>query len=264
MSTATVAGEPAGGTELAGTAAVVTGAGQGIGLAIAMELGAAGAAVAVADVHGATAAAEQVAATGARAVGIDVDVSSEGATLAMADEVVHAFGRLDVLVNNAALFTALRPGPFTDISVDEWRRVMDVNVLGPFLCARACTAHMRAQGGGRIINIASGTVFKGTPYTLHYVTSKGAVVAFTRSLARELGPDAILVNAVAPGFTLSAGVLENEGVFETNIASSPGGRALSREQHPEDIVGAVRFLAGPGSAFITGQTIVVDGGSHLH
>lgn len=262
-----VAGGPTGpsaGTELSGSVAVVTGASQGIGLAIAKELAAAGATVAVADVQGAKEAAVQVASTGATAIGVDVDVSSEEATRAMAEEVVGTFGRLDVLVNNAALFTTLRPGPFTEIDVEEWRRVMDVNVLGPFLCARACAEPMRAQGGGRIVNIASSTVFKGTPFTLHYVTSKGAVVAFTRALARELGPDAILVNAVAPGFTLSDGVLERTSVFEPKIAASSEGRALARQQHPRDIVGAVRFLAGPGSAFITGQTIVVDGGSFLH
>lgn len=260
------AGDPAGspGAELAGSVVVVTGAGQGIGLEIALELGAAGAAVAVADLKGAAAAAEQVAATGARAVGIDVDVSSEAATLAMADEVVQAFGRLDVLVNNAGLFSGLRPGPFTGIAVEEWRRVMDVNVLGPFLCARACLEPMRQQGGGRIVDIASATVFKGTPYTLHYVTSKGAVIAFTRALARELGPDSVLVNAVAPGFTLSAGVLEHADVLEPKITASAQGRAIGREQHPRDIVGAVRFLAGPWSAYVTGQTLVVDGGSFLH
>jgi NAD(P)-dependent dehydrogenase (short-subunit alcohol dehydrogenase family) len=251
-------------SELAGAVAVVTGASQGIGLAIALELASAGASVAVADVKGADVAAEQVAATGAPAIGLDVDVSSETDTEAMAAEVVRAYGRLDVLVNNAGLFTNLPAGPFTDIAVDEWRRVMDVNVLGPFLCARACVAPMRRQGGGRIINIASATVFKGTSHILHYVTSKGAVVAFTRALARELGPDAVLVNAVAPGFTLSTGVLDHEDLFASKISGSAGGRALAREQHPDDIVGAVRFLAGPGSAFITGQTIVVDGGSVLH
>jgi NAD(P)-dependent dehydrogenase (short-subunit alcohol dehydrogenase family) len=252
------------GDELTGLVAVVTGGAQGIGLAIALHLASAGAAVAIADITPARHAAELVEQQGSRSLVIEVDVTSEVATQAMADTVMSVFGRLDVLVNNAALFTTLRPGPFSEISVDDWRRVMDVNVMGPFLCAKACAPAMRLQGGGRIINIASATPFKGTPFTLHYVTSKGAVVAFTRALARELGPLGILVNAVAPGLTLSDGLLQHSEVFESKIARSAEGRALERQQHPDDIVGAVRFLAGPGSAFITGQTLVVDGGSHLH
>lgn len=250
--------------ELAGQVALVTGAARGIGAAIAACLAEAGAAVAVADVSGASAAASALEKRGADAIGVDVDVSSEMATSKMAAAVVERFGRLDILVNNAALFTTLRPGPFTEIDVEQWRRVMDVNVLGPFLCSKAVVGAMREHGGGRIVNIASGTAFKGTPYTLHYVTSKGAVVAFTRALARELGPDGILVNAVAPGFTLSEGVLEHPEVFGAKITSSAQGRAIERQQRPDDIVGAVRFLAGPGSAFVTGQTLVVDGGSHMH
>lgn len=252
------------GDELAGLVAVVTGGAQGIGLAIALHLASAGAAVAIADITRAGHAAELVEQQGGRSLAIDVDVTSEVATEAMADTVVSAFGRLDVLVNNAALFTTLRPGPFSDISVDDWRRVMEVNVMGPFLCAKACARVMREQEGGRIINIASTTAFKGTPFTLHYVTSKGAVIAFTRALARELGPLGILVNAVAPGLTLSDGLLQHSEIFGSKISRSAEGRALERQQLPDDIVGAVRFLAGPGSTFITGQTLVVDGGSHLH
>lgn len=250
--------------ELAGKVAIVTGAAQGIGRAIAAHLASAGAAVAVADVQGSESAASQIDQLGGRVLAVDVDVASETATAAMAEAVQRAFGRVDILVNNAGLFTTLEPGPFESIPVRRWQNVMDVNVMGPFLCAKACVGHMRRQGGGRIINIASSTPFKGTPYTLDYVTSKGAVVALTRALARELGPDSVLVNAVAPGLTLSDGLLGHREVFDAKIASSATGRALQRQQLPADIVGAVRFLCGPGAAFITGQTLVVDGGSHLH
>lgn len=250
--------------ELENSVAIVTGGARGIGRAIAEELAAGGATVVVADISGSVVAAADIAGPGGQGIGVDVDVSDEHAVAQMVEQVLGEAGRVDILVNNAALFTTLRPGPFSEISVEEWRRVMDVNVLGPFLCARAVAGPMRRQGGGRIINIASSTVFKGTPYTLHYVVSKGGIVAFTRALARELGGDGILVNAVAPGLTLSAGLLDHPDVFESKIASSAQGRAIERPQHPADVVGTVRFLSGPASAFITGQTIVVDGGSHLH
>lgn len=257
-------GQPAAvaGRELMGQVAVVTGGAQGIGEAIAGSLLAAGAAVAIVDVEGVDHAVERLSASG-EVLGVVADVSSEDDTVAMAASVEQRFGRIDLLVNNAGLFSSLRPGPFTDIDIDEWRRVMDVNVLGPMLCSRAIVGPMDRVGGGRIVNIASGTVFKGTPFTLHYVTSKGAVVAFTRALARELGSSNILVNAVAPGFTLSEGVLHHSDTFAQKIAAGHQGRALERPQEPADVVGAVRFLCGPGAAFITGQTLVVDGGSHM-
>lgn len=142
--------------------------------------------------------------------------------------------------------------------------MLEVNVLGLNLCARAVVGPMRHRGGGSILNIASGTVFKGSPYRLHYVTSKGAVVAFTRALARELGKDNIRVNAIAPGFTVSDGVLAHEEVFSAARRAAPSTRSLQREQVPADVAGTARFLCGPGAAFVTGQTVVVDGGSALH
>ena len=154
--------------------------------------------------------------------------------------------------------------PFEQIPVDEWRQVMDVNVLSMFLTCRAIVPQMRAQGGGRIVNISSGTPFRGVPFVLHYVTSKGAIVAFTRALAKELGADNVLVNCVAPGFTLSTGVHEHPEVIEALREVSIGARTIKRDQEPADIVGAVAFLCGPGSTFVTGQTMVIDGGQYFH
>ena len=250
---------------LDGKVAIVTGAAQGIGFAIATGLAAAGARVVIADLANAEAAAAKLndlADYGAE--GISVDVAQQGDTERMASRVVEEHGRIDVLVNNAALFSTLSPLKFTDIEVADWRRVMDVNVMGVWLCCRAVAGTMAAQGGGRIINIASAAQFKGAPFLLHYVSSKGAVVALTRALAREVGSAGILVNAVAPGFTLSEGVLANDDHVIPMKDVAPQSRALARHEQPEDVVGAVVFLASSGSSFITGQTMVVDGGSYLH
>src|SRR5919199_1110336 len=182
----------------------------------------------------------------------------------MAAEVAERCGRIDILVNNAGLYAQLAMRPFDQIPVDEWRRVMDVNVLSMFLTCRAVVPHMRERGGGRIVNISSGTPFRGVPFVLHYVTSKGAIVAFTRALAKELGNDEILVNCVAPGFTLSQGVEEHPEVVQALRDVSVSARTLKRGQVPEDVVGAVVFLCGPGATFITGQTMVIDGGQYFH
>jgi NAD(P)-dependent dehydrogenase (short-subunit alcohol dehydrogenase family) len=154
--------------------------------------------------------------------------------------------------------------PFDQIPLDEWRQVMDVNVASMFLTCRAVVPHMRERGGGRIVNISSGTPFRGVPFLLHYVTSKGAIVAFTRALAKELGNDEILVNCVAPGFTMSQGVEEHPEVVQALRDVSVSARTLKRDQVPEDVVGAVVFLCGPGAGFITGQTMVIDGGQFFH
>jgi NAD(P)-dependent dehydrogenase (short-subunit alcohol dehydrogenase family) len=173
-------------------------------------------------------------------------------------------GRIDILVNNAGLYASLQMRPFTEIPVEEWRQVMDVNVLSMFLATRAVVPHMREQGGGRIVNISSGTPFRGVPFLLHYVTSKGAIVALTRALAKELGRDDVLVNCVAPGFTMSDGVREHPEVIDALREVSVSARTLQRDQEPEDVVGAVVFLCGPGATFVTGQTIVIDGGQYFH
>jgi NAD(P)-dependent dehydrogenase (short-subunit alcohol dehydrogenase family) len=246
--------------QLEGRVAIVTGAAQGIGNAIAKGLAADGARIVVADLN----RAEEAAAELEGGVGLTVDVADETQVEEMAREVVDRCGRIDILVNNAGLYASLAMRPFTEIPVDEWRRVMDVNVLSMFLACRAVVPHMRERGGGRIVNISSGTPFRGVPFLLHYVTSKGAIVALTRALAKELGRDDVLVNCVAPGFTMSDGVREHPEVVEALRDASISARTLQRDEEPEDVVGAVVFLSGPGAAFVTGQTIVIDGGQYFH
>jgi NAD(P)-dependent dehydrogenase (short-subunit alcohol dehydrogenase family) len=248
---------------LKGKVAIVTGAGMGIGKALATRLAQDGAAVVIADIRNYdTAAADIAKGTGARTLGLQVDVSVERDVARMADETMKAFGRIDILINNAAVFSTLELQPFEKIPPDEWRKVMEVNTLGVFLCCRACAPHMRKGGYGRIINLASGAPLKGVPLLLHYISSKGAVIAMTRGLARELGKDNITVNALAPGFTLSENVAKQEmhvKMGELNRMT----RAIPRDEKPEDLVGAVSFLASADAAFITGQTLVVDGGSAM-
>jgi NAD(P)-dependent dehydrogenase (short-subunit alcohol dehydrogenase family) len=245
---------------LEGKVAIVTGASQGIGRSIAEGLAAEGARIVVADLKG----AEEAAASFPDGVGLTVDVSSEADVDRMAAETVERCGGIDILVNNAGLYASLAMRPFEQIPVDEWRQVMDVNVMSMFLTCRAVVPRMRERGGGRIVNISSGTPFRGVPFLLHYVTSKGAIVALTRALAKELGGDEVLVNCVAPGFTMSAGVEENPQVVEQLREVSVSSRTLRRDQVPEDVVGAVVFLCGPGSTFVTGQTMVIDGGQYFH
>jgi NAD(P)-dependent dehydrogenase (short-subunit alcohol dehydrogenase family) len=244
--------------------AIVTGSAMGIGRAMAEGLASEGASIVIADVAKADVAAKEMKDKGFKAIGVKVDVSSQQDTERMAAETLKAFKRIDILVNNAGIYTSLIPGPFEKITVEEWRRVMDVNVLGMFLCCRAVTGELRKNKSGRIINLSSGTPFKGIPYLLHYTTSKGAVIALTRALAKEVGADNILVNAIAPGFTLSDGVMASEIQLKHFREVSAKARTLVRDQYPQDLVGAVKFFAGPDSSFITGQTLVVDGGAYFH
>lgn len=246
--------------QLDGKVAIVTGAAQGIGRAIAEGLSAEGARIVVADLKG----AEEAAAAFPGGVGLTVDVADEADVQRLADETLARCGSIDVLVNNAGLYASLAMRPFTEIPLAEWRQVMDVNVASMFLTCRAVMPVMREQGGGKIVNISSGTPFRGVPFLLHYVTSKGAIVAFTRALAREVGKDGVLVNCVAPGFTISAGVEEHPEVIEKLRDVSVAARTIQRDQLPDDVVGAVVYLAGPGSSFVTGQTIVIDGGQYFH
>jgi NAD(P)-dependent dehydrogenase (short-subunit alcohol dehydrogenase family) len=236
---------------LGGRVAIVTGGAQGIGAAIAEGLAAEGAAVVVADLNPPD-------------DGIRADVANEDDVGRMVDETLDRHGRLDILVNNAGLYASLEMRPFEQIPLEEWRTVMDVNVASMFLMCRAVVPVMRGRGGGKIVNISSGTPFRGVPFLLHYVTSKGAIVAFTRALAKELGKDGVLVNCVAPGFTMSAGVEAHPEVIEKLRDVSVAARTIQRDQVPEDVVGAVVYLCGPGSGFVTGQTIVIDGGQTFH
>jgi NAD(P)-dependent dehydrogenase (short-subunit alcohol dehydrogenase family) len=245
---------------LDGKVAIVTGGAQGIGRAIADGLAAKGARIVIADLKGAQEAAQAY----EGGVGLTADVADEAAVERMAAEAAERCGGIDILVNNAGLYASLAMRPFTEIPVDEWRRVMDVNVLSMFLTCRAVVPRMRERGGGRIVNISSGTPFRGVPFLLHYVTSKGAIVTLTKALAKELGPDEVLVNCVAPGFTMSAGVQEHPEVVDALRDASLSARTLKRDQVPEDVVGAVVFLCGPGSTFVTGQTMVIDGGQYFH
>src|ERR1700722_17450323 len=195
--------------QLTGKVAIVTGGAKGIGHAAAAALADRGAAVVIADLAGAEDSAARLADTGARVIGITVDVAAERDTADMAAAAIGRFGGIDILVNNAGIYSSLTPRPFEEIDPAEGRRVMEVNTLGIFLCARAVLPAMKSRGGGRIINISSGVAFKGNPFMAHYVASKGAVVSLTRALATELGAHNILVNSVAPGFTLSDGVAAN-------------------------------------------------------
>jgi NAD(P)-dependent dehydrogenase (short-subunit alcohol dehydrogenase family) len=236
---------------LDGKIAVVTGGAQGIGKAIADGLVAEGAEVVIADLNPPEG-------------GVRADVSDEGDVRRMVNETVERHGRLDILINNAGLYASLAMRPFTEIPLDEWRQVMDVNVASMFLTCRATVPVMRGQGGGKIVNISSGTPFRGVPFLLHYVTSKGAIVALTRALAKELGKDGIHVNCVAPGFTMSEGVQAHPEVVEKLRDASVAARTIQRDQVPEDVVGAVVFLCTPAADFITGQTMVIDGGQYFH
>jgi 3-oxoacyl-[acyl-carrier protein] reductase len=251
---------------LEGRVAIVTGGGHGIGRAYARRLAEEGAKVVIAEIDGAAAenAAAQLAAQGLEAIAIPTDVADRTSVEEMARRTVARFGRIDILVNNAAIFATvpMSRAPFDRIDPSEWDRMMAVNLKGTWLASCAVIPQMRKQGHGKIINISSGTALKGSPSRIHYVTSKAGILGFTRTLAQEVGKDNICVNCVAPGSTLSE---ENpdDGVIRMRTAAAST-RALQRVQKPEDLVGAVAFFASCDSDFITGQTLVVDGGSCMH
>lgn len=249
--------------KFSGKTAIVTGAAQGIGAEYARGLAQNGAAICVCDVLDTEEVVAEINAHGGNAIGIKADITSADQMKQVVEDTVRAFGSVDILVNNAAIFASLSRQSFMDISSDDWSRVMDVNVRGTFEAIRAVTPEMQKKGYGKIVNISSTTVFVGQPMLLHYVTSKGAVLAMTRSLARELGPLGIRINCIAPGFTLSEGVNENSqftAEVKQNVAAM---RSIARDQLPEDLVGTLLFLCSEDSDFLTGQTIAVDGGSTL-
>jgi NAD(P)-dependent dehydrogenase (short-subunit alcohol dehydrogenase family) len=249
---------------LDGKVALVTGAACGLGQAFAQALAAEGAAVALADLEFPHKAVDKIKLAGGNALGLVVDVADEISVTKCFARCADMLGGVDILINNAGIFTTLRPQSIHKIDMEEWDRVMAVNVRGTFLCSRTAARQMATRGYGKIVNITSGTVFKGTPFFAHYVASKGAVVALTRALSQELGGDGIRVNAVAAGLVMTDNVISNRKMVERLLKPSIESRALSRTQTPQDVVGAVVFLSSPPSDFITGQTLVVDGGSVTH
>src|ERR1043166_2533507 len=245
---------------LGGKVAIVTGGARHIGAVYARKLAAEGAAVVIADILDGSEIRSQIETAGGQAIALTVDVSSEQDTLRMAAEAIKAFGRIDILVNNAAIFINIKRKPFEEITAEEWDQVSAVNIKGPFLCAKAVFPQMKRQQSGKIINISSSTVFAGTPFFLHYVASKAALIGMTRSLAREAGDHGIRVNAIAPGLVQHEGQNAPKEFTEFQLKA----RALKRLQTPEDLLGALIYLASPDSDFVTGQTLMIDGGSIFH
>jgi len=248
---------------LSGRVAIVTGAAQSIGVAYARGLAAEGAKVSIADVEPADGAVRAIRDAGGEAMSQICDVSDPKAVARLIRSTDEAFGGVHVLVNNAAMAARLVHKPLEELSSEEWDRVFAVNVRGSFECVKAALPIMRRQKYGKIINISSGTVFKGVTHMLHYVATKGAVIAMTRSMANELGKDGIRVNAIAPGLT-STEYMKSRNDIADYLVTMAKSRAISREEMPEDLVGACVFLASAESDFISGQTLVVDGGQVMH
>jgi 3-oxoacyl-[acyl-carrier protein] reductase len=247
---------------LEGKVVIVTGGAKGLGREFCLGLACEGASVVMAahrfDTGEAAKARTEIEVLGGLA--IEVDVTSEADTLRMAAETFRRFGRIDALVNNAAMYGGVSRVGVMETPVEEWDRLMTVNLKGPFLCARAVIPQMKAQGGGKIVNIASEVAFTGSKGMIHYVTSKGGVLAFNRSLAMELGQYNVCVNAVAPGYTDTPASRTIGDVAKYDVSKTP----LARLEQPGDLVGAVLFFVGDASNFVTGQTLVVDGGRYMH
>jgi NAD(P)-dependent dehydrogenase (short-subunit alcohol dehydrogenase family) len=249
---------------LTGKVAAVTGAAQGLGAAFALALAEQGATVIVGDLASTDATCAALRAAGGEAHGMPLDVTQSESVTSFAKEAVDRFGRLDILVNNAAISGGIQLQSLVNVSSEEWDRVMMVNVRGTFECIKAVAPLMKANGYGKIINLTSGTAIKGSPGLPHYVASKGAIISLTRAAARELGSDGIRVNALAPGLTMSEAMKSNPSWSDTVIANNIASRALKREAMPDDLLGALIFLASPASDFVTGQTLSVDGGSVMN
>jgi 3-oxoacyl-[acyl-carrier protein] reductase len=240
--------------------AIVTGAARGLGRAFCVALAKEGAKIVAVDIADFSDTVKEIESLGGTAKGLRVDVSSETETLKMAEETLKAFGRIDILVNNAAIIYGLLRKPFFEIDPDLWDKVMAVNVKGPWLCTKAVFPQMKAQKKGKIITLSSETFFTGSHGFVHYVASKGGVVGLTRSLAIELGPHNITINAIAPGFTDSEASRSIADVTKYDVSRTP----LNRLQQPKDLLGALVFLASDDSDFITGQVLLVDGGRVMH
>jgi len=246
---------------LNGKVAIVTGAAQGIGAVLAKALAAEGAELSICDLKTPSNVVQEIEALGHKAIGFACDVTDASAVAKFATETERVFGGIHILVNNAGIFANLSRKPMNEISSQEWDLVMAVNVRGSFECAKAVLPTMRRQKYGKIINVASGTVFRGTPMLLHYVSSKGAVVAMTRAMAREVGDDGIRVNCIAPGLTMSEGVIANTYYTSAVLSDNLASRCIKRDVTPEDLTGTVVFLASADSDCMSGQTVLVDGGA---
>ena len=241
---------------------VVTGGGRGLGQAYAQAMAAEGAKVVAADIRDTAETVASVEAAGGDILGLDLDVTDMASCQNMADQTVAKYGRIDGLVNNAALYGDISGGRFNELSEDQWDRVMSVNVKGIWQCCKACVPAMKEAGGGSIINISSLAATYGMPYAIDYATSKAAVIGMTRSLARELGRSWIRVNAVAPSAVLTEGTNDFMGeVKDKALAVIAGNQSLQANLTTDDMTGTIIYLASDASKFVTGQTIMVDGGS---
>ena len=238
--------------------AIVSGGARGLGRVYCLALARQGFDVVVADLLDTDGAVEEIKSIGGRAIGMRTDISSAADTDALATAAAEAFGTIDVLINNAAYYSQIERGPFNEVTVEQWDRAFEINVRGTWLACCAVHPHMKAQGSGKIINISSTTCFKGTVGFPHYVASKSAIIGLTRCLAQELGPDGITVNTVSPDLIPNPALRPSDAVSDQFVVAE---RPLKRTQEPEDMVGTILYLAGPGSDFVTGQNIVVNGGA---
>ncbi|MEP0942429.1 MAG: glucose 1-dehydrogenase [Rhizobiaceae bacterium] len=244
---------------LDGKTAVITGAGRGIGAVMAKHMAAEGANVVVSDVLDTAETVAAIKGAGGNAIGLNVDVTSDADLAAMVEATEKEFGELNVLVNNASIFAALQPKPFMQIDNDEFDKVMTVNARGVHQATKAVVPAMLRAGGGKIVNIASGTFYYGPPGLSHYTASKGAVIALTRGFGRELGDKNIQINAIAPGLTESEAIQGHAG-FDPARGPTVQSRSIKRDMMPEDLLGSLMYLITPDSDFVTGQTLNVDGG----
>jgi NAD(P)-dependent dehydrogenase (short-subunit alcohol dehydrogenase family) len=248
-------------SSLSGRVVIVTGSAQGIGRAFAKEFARLRAVPVLADINQdkAREVAREILEEGGRALPVKLDVASADSVMSMTEEVLQKLGRIDVLINNAAIFSTLEMRPFDEIPLDEWDHVLRVNITGPFLCSRAVVPTMRKAGWGRIIHMSSGATRMGRPNYLHYIASKSALIGMARSMARELGPYGITVNAILPGATFTE--IPRKTVTPEQRKAIIASQCINRAETPDDLVGTAIFLASEASGFLTGQAITVDGGS---